>query len=62
MIALVVVFRLFLQSIHAFTGETEIASVRTISVDSASMRLELVPRGERTGPPDDEGHVLSPRS
>jgi hypothetical protein len=44
-IALVVVFGLFLQSIHAFTGETEIASLRTISVDSASMRLELVPRG-----------------
>jgi hypothetical protein len=44
-IALVVVFALFLQSIHAFTGETEIASVRTISVDAASMRLELIPRG-----------------
>ena len=44
-IALVAVFALFLQSIHAFTGETEIASVRAISVDSDSMRLELVPRG-----------------
>jgi hypothetical protein len=44
-IALVVVLALFLQSIHAFTGETEIASLRTISVDPASMRLELVPRG-----------------
>ena len=29
----------------AFTGETEIASVRVISVEPASMRLELVPRG-----------------
>jgi hypothetical protein len=45
LIALGVVFALFLQSINAFTGETEIATVRTISVDSASMRLELVPRG-----------------
>ncbi len=44
-IAFVVAFGLFLQSIHAFTGETEIASVRTISVDSGAMRLELVPRG-----------------
>ena len=45
LIALVVVFALFLQSIHAFTGEIEIASVRAIGVDSASMRLELIPRG-----------------
>lgn len=45
LIALVVVFALFLQSIRAFTGETEIASLRAISVDSASMRLELIPRG-----------------
>jgi hypothetical protein len=44
-IALVVVFALFIQSIHAFTGETEIATVRAISVDAASMRLELIPRG-----------------
>jgi hypothetical protein len=44
-IGLIVAFGLFLQSIHAFTGETEIASVRAISVDSDSMRLELVSRG-----------------
>ncbi len=44
-IALVVAFGLFLQSIHAFTGETEIASVRAISTDSDSMRLEIIPRG-----------------
>jgi hypothetical protein len=36
---------LFLQSVHAFTGETEIASVRVISVTGSSMRLELSPRG-----------------
>jgi hypothetical protein len=45
LIAFVAVFALFLRSITAFTGETEIATVRTISVDSASMRLELVSRG-----------------
>ena len=44
-IALVAVVALFLQSIHAYTGETEIASLRAIGVDSTSMRLELVPRG-----------------
>jgi hypothetical protein len=45
-ILLVVAFGLFLQSIQAFTGETEIASVRAISVDTDSMRLELIPRGK----------------
>ena len=46
-IALVVVIALFLQSVRAFTGETEIASLRVIFADSAAMRLELVPRGEQ---------------
>jgi hypothetical protein len=36
---------LFLRSIHAFTGETEIATVRAIAVTADSMRLELAPRG-----------------
>jgi hypothetical protein len=36
---------LFLRSIHAFTGETEIATVRVISVTGTSMRLELAPQG-----------------
>ncbi len=44
--ALVAAVALFLQSVRAFTGETEIASVRVISADPSSMRLELVPRGE----------------
>jgi hypothetical protein len=44
LIAAVILFGLFIQSIHAFTGETEIASVRVIGVQSASLRLELVPR------------------
>jgi hypothetical protein len=45
-VAVVVLVALFLQSIHAFTGQTEIASIRVVTVDSASMRLELVPRAE----------------
>jgi hypothetical protein len=35
---------LFLRSIRAFTGETEIGVVRVIGADDASMRLELIPR------------------
>ena len=38
-------FGLFFQSIRAFTGETEIASVRVISIPNSSMRLEISPRG-----------------
>jgi hypothetical protein len=45
LLAVVIVFGLFLQSISAFTGETEIAAVRVISADAGAMRLELVPRG-----------------
>lgn len=45
-VAVAALAALFLQSIRAFTGETEIASVRVVTVDDASMRLELVPRGE----------------
>jgi hypothetical protein len=45
LVAAVLVLGLFLQSIHAFTGETEIATVRVISAETAGMRLELLPRG-----------------
>ena len=45
LVASAVLFGLFFQSIRAFTGETEIASVRVISVASSSMRLQLSPRG-----------------
>jgi len=44
LVASAVLFGLFFQSIRAFTGETEIASVRVISVAGSSMRLELQPR------------------
>jgi hypothetical protein len=46
LIASVILFSLFFQSIRAFTGETEIASVRVISVSASSMRLEVAPRGQ----------------
>lgn len=44
LLAAVILFGLFLQGIHAFTGETEIGVVRVIGVDNASMRIELIPR------------------
>ena len=46
--AAIIVFGLFLQSLRAFTGETEIAAIRVIEAGAGSMRLELVPRGEPT--------------
>ena len=45
LVALAASIGLFLQSIHAFTGETEIAVVRVISAADVTMRLELTPRG-----------------
>ncbi len=44
-IAFAAALGLFLQSIRAFTGETEIAAVRVIGAGGSSMRLEVVPRG-----------------
>jgi hypothetical protein len=45
-VALAAAVLLFLRSLHAFTGETEIATVRVLSVEASSMRLQLVPRGD----------------
>jgi hypothetical protein len=45
-LALIAAIALFLQSIRAFTGETEIATVRVLSAQPPSMRLELTPRGD----------------
>ena len=47
-VAFAVTLGLFLQSVRSFTGETQIATVRVISTDASSMRLELVPRGGDT--------------
>jgi hypothetical protein len=44
-VLLVVAVGLFLQSLHAFTGETEIARVRVMSADGSQMKLELLPQG-----------------
>lgn len=45
LLAAVLSFGLFLQSIRAFTGETEIAEVKVLSSTASSMHLELVPKG-----------------
>jgi hypothetical protein len=45
LLAVAIVFGLFLRSLSAFTGETEIAAVRVINADAGAMKLELVPRG-----------------
>ncbi len=44
-LALVVAIGLFLQGIRAFTGQTQIASIRVLTAGSTAMSLELVPRG-----------------
>jgi hypothetical protein len=41
----VLLLGLFLQSVRAFTGETEIAVIRVISLDPGRMKLELQPAG-----------------
>jgi hypothetical protein len=46
LLAVVIVFGLFLRGITAFTGETEVAAVRVVSVDDGSMRLSITPRGQ----------------
>lgn len=44
-IALLAALGLFLQSVRAFTGETEIAVVRVIGLEPDRMKLELQPAG-----------------
>ncbi len=60
LLAVAATFGLFLQSIRAFTGETEIAVVRVITADDASMRLELLPRGAEPVPLTMEGQYFAP--
>jgi hypothetical protein len=45
---LVAAVGLLLQSLHAFTGETEIARVRVISASGREMKVELLPQGGET--------------
>ncbi len=58
--ALLVVTGLFLQSVTAFSGETEIAKIRTISADGSRMKLELVPREGDTEIIELEGEYFAP--
>lgn len=51
---------LFVQSITAFTGETEIARVRVLSADGAQMKLELMPVDREAVIIDLEGEYFSP--
>lgn len=51
---------LFLRSIHAFTGETTIATVRVIAVEADSMRLQLLPRDGEPAILRMEGEYFAP--
>ncbi len=42
-VALAVILLLFLRSLNAFTGETEIGQVRVLDVQDARMKLEILP-------------------
>ena len=42
-VALVVTLLLFLQSLNAFTGETEIGQIRVLDVQDSRMKLEILP-------------------
>jgi hypothetical protein len=58
--ALVLMTGLFLRSVRAYTGETEIAKVRVISADSSRMKLELVPSSGEPEMLDMEGDYFAP--
>jgi hypothetical protein len=44
--ALVITVVLFLQSLSAFTGETDIGRVRVLGLEPSSMKLEIIPAGK----------------
>jgi len=56
----VIALGLFFQSVRAFTGETEIASVKALTVADGTMRLEVLPRGEPPQLVDLEGDQFAP--
>jgi len=60
LVAAIACLGLFLQSIRAFTGETEIAAVRIISADAASLRLELLPKDSQPVLLTMEGQYFAP--
>jgi hypothetical protein len=56
----VILLGLFLQSVRAFTGETEIAVVRVISVEAGRMKLELQPAAGMPVQLNMEGRYFAP--
>ncbi len=57
---LVMVTGLFLRSLQAFTGETEIATVRVIGATDSRMKLELIPEKGEAKMLDMEGGYFAP--
>jgi hypothetical protein len=56
----VIALGLFFQSVRAFTGETEIATVRAMTVADAKMRLEVQPEGRPPEMVDLDGAQFAP--
>ncbi len=59
-IALVMVVALFLRSLVAFTGETEIGRVRVLSVSQEGMTVEVVPAGGTAAVSEMRGNYFAP--
>jgi hypothetical protein len=60
LIAFLIAVVLFVQSLVAFTGETEIARVKVLSADAEGMTLELAPSGEEPAIIQLDGAYFSP--
>jgi len=56
----VIALGLFFQSVRAFTGETEIATVKAITVADGKMRLEVQPEGRPPQMVDLDGDQFAP--
>jgi len=60
LLCVLVLFSLLLRSLHAFTGETEIAVVRVVAFERNAMRLELIPRDRSPVLLNMEGDYFAP--
>jgi hypothetical protein len=56
----VIALGLFFQSVRAFTGETEIATVKALAVADGKMRLEVQPEGRPSTMVDLDGDQFAP--
>jgi hypothetical protein len=56
----VIALGLFFQSVRAFTGETEIATVKALAVGDGRMRLEVQPEGRPSEMVDLDGDQFAP--